>query len=222
VIAAGAGAACVAVFFFGTRLFFSYYPVPSHASAPAETSPVPPPLPPIKAPIDPSPSAAAPVRTDVQQSVMPVVQQEPKQPAPATKTRSKPEAAPSVPLSEEEKAWKKTQSSGDLKSYLSFLRTYPTSPSAPLAQTKIDELGEQAMWESTRESVEAKVWENFLAAYPDSKQAPTVRDKLTRFRAEQMAWDAIQDSSDPKAFRDFLKAYPDGRFAAQAKQRAIR
>jgi serine/threonine protein kinase len=222
VLAAGAGAACVVGFFLATRMVLFYSRARSQAGAPVETFPARPAIRPPTA--NPAPkSAASPlpepqIPAKMPPDVAPIVHHEPQRAAAAPNTHSTPEA--SAPLSDEEKAWKKAQDAGNLKSYLNFLRTFPTSPNAPIAQNKIEELSERVMWESTRESVDAKVWENFLAAYPDSKQASTVRDKLTSFRAEQMAWDLVQNSNDPKAFRDFLKVYPDGRYAPQAKQRA--
>jgi TolA-binding protein len=118
-----------------------------------------------------------------------------RQPAPAT--------------SEEQIAWKRAGSGGDMGGLEEFLRKYPNSSFRSQAESKLEEL----YWLKANSSGSIKGFQDYAARYglPAGPHLQAALGEIARLQ-----WEAIQNTTDPLQVKRFLEQNPRSQYHDRA------
>jgi outer membrane protein assembly factor BamD (BamD/ComL family) len=124
---------------------------------------------------------------------------------------------PATQGSPDDLVWDQIKGSTDPEAFLRFMKNYPNSPNALVAQHRLDILRAIAR---EREEDERRMKAEAEAAAKQQKAEAEAEAKRRKAEAEiTKAWAVIQGSDDQNRLRDFIRRYPDSQYVSEVKQR---
>jgi TolA-binding protein len=142
---------------------------------------------------------------------------EPPKPAPSEPRGDAPDTADKIALEH----WEYVKESRNPAEFEKFIREFPTSKLAPLAQLQLGRLATEA-WQNLLGSESIPALESFVAQFPGDTRAADAKRRLEVLRArteEAQSWARIRNSADIEAVRAHVARFPGGANAAAARAR---
>ncbi len=105
---------------------------------------------------------------------------------------------------------------GSADAYREFLKNYPASHLAPMAQTFLEE---RIAFDIALERDTEGSWEEYLSRWPSGRNSPAAAKRIEaiRKREEEALEKALQEGTS-RALREFLERYPDTKRRSQAQE----
>ena len=119
-------------------------------------------------------------------------------------------------LDEEENAWRRAESSGNIEQYYEYAKDYPTGKYVVQAEQKINQIDESAYYDAIKAGTQTSL-NNYLYNHPRGKFREEVQQKLIVVREED-AWQTARDENQTAGYYRYLDKYPDGKYKSDALQ----
>ncbi len=119
-----------------------------------------------------------------------------------------------------ENAWQDIKDDSTITVFDTFLRDFPKSPFAALAQQKRDSLTMEKEWRFTQGLNTLEGYLDFQQKFPTSRHNDEAQEMIDALQMEK-DWQQAQEENSIAAYRSFIAAYPGTPYAQQAESRII-
>jgi len=117
--------------------------------------------------------------------------------------------------------WEEAQEKDTITAYEAFAESYPESPEADQARSRIETLRAEQAWSDARQRDTVEAYRGFIEAHPDAATVDVARSRLQTLEREA-AWQDLADSENAGALRAFAANYAGSPEAELARERRPR
>jgi len=114
--------------------------------------------------------------------------------------------------------WEEAQEKDTITAYEAFAESYPESPEADQARSRIETLRAEQAWSDARQRDTVEAYRGFIEAHPDAATVDVARSRLQTLEREA-AWQDLADSENAGALRAFAANYAGSPEAELARER---